>query len=41
MANILIVEDDKPISEMIAMHLKLVGHMPFCAEDTKEAKINI
>lgn len=38
MANILIVEDDKPISEMIAMHLQLAGHMPFCAEDTKEAK---
>ena len=27
MASILIVEDDKPINELIARNLKLVGHI--------------
>lgn len=37
MAHILIVEDDKPISELIAMNLKLVGHSCVQVFDGKEA----
>jgi len=37
MAKILIVEDDKPINELIAMNLKLVGHSYIQAYDGIEA----
>jgi len=37
MANILIVEDDKPISDLILMNLKLVGHTGKQAFDGNEA----
>jgi len=37
MAHILIVEDDKSISELIAMNLKLVGHSYIQVFDGNEA----
>ena len=39
MARILIVEDDAPVRQIIRMHLELVGHTVFEAEDAASARM--
>jgi DNA-binding response OmpR family regulator len=41
MADILIVEDDKPISDLILMNLRLVGHSCRQAFDAREAEAEV
>jgi len=39
MAELLIVEDDASIREILDMHLALVGHRVYAAQDAKEARL--
>ena len=41
MANILIVEDEAPIRQVLAMHLSLVGHSVSEAEDAAAARAQL
>lgn len=38
MANILIVEDEMPIRQVLSMHLELVGHRVYEAQDAAQAR---